>query len=164
MNKDLLSLIKSNIKKMYKKNIESVIKQLKDDDMNKLKERADFGGIILLATQKKKRKQHQNGQLHCSDQSFEQRYLDGRFEKSFLGFNKNVNQGLLNNDSNLEPNNFYSGKIPQQIDESDELENDSNEANEDTINISEVFEDCDIRFSLYESQIKRIIRNIDTFK
>ena len=56
MNKDLLSLIKSNIKKMYKKNIESVIKQLKDDDMNKLKERADFGGIILLATQKKKRK------------------------------------------------------------------------------------------------------------
>jgi hypothetical protein len=52
-----MSLIKSNIKYTYKKNIENVIKELKETDMNKLKDRADFGGIILLATEVKKKKQ-----------------------------------------------------------------------------------------------------------
>ena len=67
--------------------------------MAKLQSRADFGGIILLdsTASKKKRepKAHKDGNIHCSDQSFEQRFLDGRFEKSFLQLNKNLDQELL---------------------------------------------------------------------
>jgi hypothetical protein len=51
-NMDLCALIRKNIKFTYKKYIESIIKELKENDMNKLKDRADFGGIILLATKK----------------------------------------------------------------------------------------------------------------
>lgn len=51
-NRDLCTLIKKNIKFTYKKYIENIIKELKENDMNKLKDRADFGGIILLATKK----------------------------------------------------------------------------------------------------------------
>jgi len=63
------------------------LKILKDKDMAKLKCRADFGGIILLDSTSAKKKRgpvHKDGNLHCSDQSFEQRFLDGRFEKSFF--------------------------------------------------------------------------------
>lgn len=65
--------------------------------MAKLKKRADYGGIILLDSTTGKKKHgrqvsqgHVDGNLHCSNHSFEQRFLDGRFEKSFLQLNKNL--------------------------------------------------------------------------
>lgn len=101
-------LFKQSLKQTYKKNVENVLKILKDKDMAKLKCRADFGGIILLDSTSAKKKRgpvHKDGNLHCSDQSFEQRFLDGRFEKSFLQMNKNLDQELIQNKNYDGPGN-----------------------------------------------------------
>jgi hypothetical protein len=85
-----------------------------------------------------------------------------------LGFNKNINQNLLNS-SNLEPNtatpNLFRGtKTEQKIDEDVSEEEDEDEKEEDeSLDISQAIEDTENRFNFYEGQIKQIMRNIDNF-
>lgn len=49
----LIQNIKSHIKEKYIENIESIMSELKDQDMKKFVSRADFGGIISLDTSKR---------------------------------------------------------------------------------------------------------------
>ena len=49
----LIANIKRHIKEKYEENIESIMSDLKEQDMKKFVSRADFGGIISLDTSKR---------------------------------------------------------------------------------------------------------------
>ena len=52
-DQEFIKLVRTNIKLNFKKNIENDIKEMKEKDMKRLKDRADYGGLILLSTKVK---------------------------------------------------------------------------------------------------------------